>query len=110
MAHDLNADCRQACNDCADACDHCAAACLQEGDVKSMAHCIALDMDCAAMCRLAAGSIARDSELAKRICSLCVLVCETCGEECARHEHAHCQDCAAACRACAEACRRMAAI
>lgn len=39
--------CIEACNDCADACDMCAAACLQEQDVKAMARCIALDIDCA---------------------------------------------------------------
>lgn len=110
MAHDLNADCIDACNACADACDHCATACLQELDVKPMARCIALDMDCAALCRLAAGAMARDSEFAKRICSLCALVCDACGEECGRHEHGHCRDCAAACVRCAEACRRMASV
>jgi hypothetical protein len=110
MTHDINDDCIDACNACADACDYCATACLQEADIKPMAHCIALDMDCAALCRLAAAAMSRGSEFAKRICSLCVLVCEACADECGKHDHAHCQDCAAACRACAEACRRMAAI
>lgn len=49
MAHQMNQTCIDACNACAVACDHCAAACLQEADVKSMARCIALDMDCAAI-------------------------------------------------------------
>ena len=75
-----------------------------------MAHCIALDMECAAMCRLAASSMARGSEFAKRICGLCALVCDACAEACARHDHEHCRACAAACVACAAACRRMAAI
>ena len=110
MAHDLNADCIAACNACADACDHCSTACLQELDVKPMARCIALDMDCAALCRLAASCIARDSEFAKRLCSLCALVCDTCGEECARHGHDHCRHCALTCKTCAEACRRMVAV
>jgi hypothetical protein len=34
-------------------------------------------------------------------------VCQACGDECAKHQARHCQDCAAACRRCAEACRRM---
>ncbi|MCE4555757.1 four-helix bundle copper-binding protein [Pelomonas cellulosilytica] len=110
MSHDLTTDCIDACNACADACDRCATACLQEPDPKPMTRCVALDIDCAALCRLAAGAIARDSELARRICGLCVLACEACGEECGRHEHDHCQACAAACRACAEACRQMVAV
>ncbi|MEO6279354.1 four-helix bundle copper-binding protein [Roseateles sp.] len=110
MPHDLNDACREACNACADACDRCATACLQEPDVKPMAHCIALDMDCAALCRLAAGAIARGSEFSKRICGLCALLCDTCGKECGNHQHQHCQDCATACAECAAACRRMAAV
>jgi hypothetical protein len=44
----------------------CATKCLQEPDVKRMARCIALDMDCAAICRLASGYMAPGSEFAKR--------------------------------------------
>jgi hypothetical protein len=74
-----------------------------------MARCIALDMDCAAICRLAAGYMSRDSEFAKQLCQLCAQVCQTCGEECAKHRMDHCQACAQACKQCAEECRRMAA-
>ena len=44
---------------CADACDYCSSACLQEYDVKMMAECIGLDMDCAAICRMAAAYMAQ---------------------------------------------------
>jgi hypothetical protein len=101
--------CIEACNRCATHCDHCASACLKEADVKSMAACIALDLDCAGICRFAAGAMARESAHAPAICRLCAELCEACAEECAKHAHAHCQDCARACRACAEECRRMAA-
>ena len=74
------ADCLQSCNDCAAQCYHCVAACLQEDDVKMMARCIALDIDCA----------------------------QACGEECENHETDHCQQCAGACFDCAEQCRSMA--
>lgn len=107
--HQQYASCIEACNACADACDHCASACLQEQDVKMMARCIALDIDCAAICRLAAGYMARGSEFANQICRLCADVCQTCGDECAKHEHDHCQQCAEACLRCAEECRKMAA-
>jgi len=107
--HKFNA-CIEACNACATSCNHCAASCLEETDVKMMARCIALDMDCAAICALAAAAMARDSEHAKAICGLCATICDSCGDECAKHQMDHCQDCAKACRACAEACRKMAAM
>ncbi|MEC4723162.1 four-helix bundle copper-binding protein [Noviherbaspirillum sp. CPCC 100848] len=100
--------CIDACYACAAACDHCAAACLQEQDVKMMARCIALDMDCAEICRMAAAYMARGSELASALCRVCADVCEACGDECAQHQMGHCQECAQACRRCADECRRMA--
>ncbi|HEY9064889.1 MAG TPA: four-helix bundle copper-binding protein [Burkholderiaceae bacterium] len=109
MPRQTDQACIDACNVCADACDHCAASCLREQDVKSMAHCIALDLDCAAICRTAAGYMARGSEFARALCRLCGQICKACGEECAKHPMAHCQECARACRGCAEDCERMAA-
>ena len=108
MPHETYAACIEACNGCATACNHCAASCLKETDVKMMARCIALDMDCAAACQLAAATMARGSEFAKAICALCADICQACGEECAKHKHAHCQACAKACKDCAAACREMA--
>jgi hypothetical protein len=108
MDHQQYATCIEACNECAAACDHCATACLQEADVKTMARCIALDIDCAEMCRLAAAAMARGSEQAGAICALCADICEACGDECAQHKPDHCQRCAQACKRCAGECRRMA--
>ena len=101
--------CIDACEVCSDACNHCAASCLREDDVKHMARCIALDIECAAVCQFAAASMARGSPYAVAICRLCAEICDACGEECALHEAAHCRACAEACRDCAEECRRMAA-
>jgi Domain of Unknown Function (DUF326) len=109
MATQTNQACIDACNACADACDACSTACLQEPDVGMMARCIALDIDCASLCRLAAAFMARGSDFATALCRTCAQVCEACGDECAKHEASHCQACAKACRQCAEACRRMAA-
>lgn len=100
--------CIEACNSCADTCDRCATACLQEKDVQMMTRCIALDVDCASICRLAAGYMSRDSDFAKALCRQCADVCQACGDECARHQHDHCQQCAQACHRCADECRRMA--
>lgn len=109
MAHQQFQSCIDACNACADACDHCASACLAEADPKSLARCISLDIDCAAMCRFAAGAMARDSFAVDAICESCAQLCDLCGEECERHAAMdHCRLCAEACRRCAEECRRMA--
>ncbi len=101
--------CIEACNICSTACDYCAASCLGEADVKRLARCIALDIDCAQACRLAAGFIARGSELAGVFCKACAQACDSCADECAKHPMRHCQDCAQVCRRCADECRRMAA-
>ncbi|WP_349617325.1 four-helix bundle copper-binding protein [Azotobacter salinestris] len=101
--------CIQACSHCAWACEACAASCLREDNVQMMARCIALDMDCADFCKMAATLMARGSDYAQAFCRQCAQVCRACGEECARHEAEHCQRCAQACRACAEECERMAA-
>ncbi len=108
MAHKQFESCITTCNECADACDHCAVACLDEKNVADMAGCIKLDMDCAAICRLAVSYMARGSDFAQEICELCAQVCDDCAEECGRHQMDHCQQCAEACRRCAEACRKMA--
>src|SRR5258706_15032303 len=107
MPHERFASCIEACNACAVACDHCAAACLQESDPKALVRCIALDVDCAAICRLAAGYMSRSSELSAEICGFCAEVCETCEAECEKHDMDHCRKCAEACKRCAEECRRM---
>lgn len=108
MLQEERGRCIDTCDACAAACDHCAASCLGEKDVKAMARCIQLDMDCAAICRLASSYLARDSELAGMICETCAEVCDECARECERHGMEHCKQCAAACRRCAEECRRMA--
>ena len=110
MPHQTYAACIEACNSCAVACNHCLASCLQEPDVKMMSRCIALDIDCAQLCAVAAAMMARDSDHAGAICALCADVCQACGDECAKHDMEHCQQCAKACHACAKACRSMAAM
>lgn len=108
MSHQQFKSCIEACYACAATCDHCASACLQEDDVKMMARCIALDIECARICRLAGASMASGSEFAKDVCRLCAMICQACGDECAKHQMDHCQECAQACHRCADECRRMA--
>lgn len=109
MAQEELERCILACNRCAAACDHCSTACLGEDNVAHMTRCIRLDMDCSAMCRLAASAMARNSESAGKICRLCAEVCQTCSDECGKHQYDHCKDCAEACMECADACLKMAA-
>ncbi len=74
--HQQYQSCVAACNACADACDHCSTACLQESDVKMMARCIALDIDCAQICRVAAAVMARGGPAASAICQACAAICD----------------------------------
>ena len=106
--HEKYQSCIEACNECATACEHCANACLQEEDVKMMVRCIALDHDCAIICRVASGFMARGSAFAESLCRACAEVCRACGEECRKHEVEHCQQCAEACEHCADECEKMA--
>jgi hypothetical protein len=107
MAHQQYESCINACNACADSCDHCATACLKEPDVKFLVECIRLNMDCAAICRLAPAYMARGSDFAKQVCAMCADVCEACGQECAKHQVPQCEECAIACKQCEDECRRM---
>ncbi|RSL29562.1 four-helix bundle copper-binding protein [Salibacterium salarium] len=91
-----------------EACNHCYSACLQEKDVEMMAECIRLDRECADICGFAAQAMQRNSRFAKEICNVCAHVCQACGDECAKHEHDHCQRCAEICHHCANVCQDMA--
>lgn len=110
MAHEKNQSLMQALNDCAAECNHCATACLDEQNVKMLAKCIKLDVDCAQICSLTAAFVARDSAHAMHLMKECAEICDACAAECEKHaaHHDHCKRCAEACRACAEACRSMA--
>ena len=83
--------------ECADACNTCSTACLAEQDVKAMADCIKLDMDCAQICQLTAAFISRNSDHAKHLMKACSKICKKCAEECSRHKVEHCRQCAEAC-------------
>ena len=102
--------CIEACLRCASICNHCASSCTQEEDVKMMARCIQLDMECAAICYAAAQLMSMGSAQAMEICRICARVCQACGDECAQHDMQHCRECAEICFRCAEECRQMTGI
>ena len=65
--------CIKACLRCADACNHCASSCTQEKDIKMMARCIQLDMECATICYASAQLMSLGSEMAKAVCQIVVM-------------------------------------
>ncbi|CAI8724014.1 MULTISPECIES: four-helix bundle copper-binding protein [Kosakonia] len=107
--HTEHQRCAEACYQCAAACEHCALSCLQEKNIDMMRECIKLDVQCAALCRLAGQFMALESKHLLSLCRICVDVCKACAEECSKHQLQHCQQCAKRCRVCAEACLQMTA-
>src|SRR3546814_20256138 len=85
MSHQKYQHCIEACNACAVECSHCATECLKEEDVKMLAMCIQLDLECAAICRSAAEVMSLGSGYSTQLCRLCADVCNACGEECEKH-------------------------
>lgn len=97
----------QACLLCAIACNNCAVACLNEKDVKGMAKCIQLDLECSAICRAAAEVMSLNSTFSGKLLELCMDVCNDCAAECGLHASLgmeHCRRCAEACLHCASVC------
>lgn len=108
MSHKTYESLISALNNCAAVCNHCITACLDEVDVKMLSNCIKLDIDCAQICSLTAGFLARGSEHAKHLLPECADICNTCAEECEKHAHMeHCKECAEACRKCASECLQL---
>jgi hypothetical protein len=105
MSHHLTTairDCLAACDSCAEACGNCFAHMVGEASNNDCPRCC---VECAAICRLCADAMARNSPFMKELCELCARICTWCADQCNAHEMAHCRACAEACRRCAAACR-----
>jgi response regulator RpfG family c-di-GMP phosphodiesterase len=90
---------------CAAQCTHCYDACQREKEKENLNRCIALDEECADICRLTATRLEKSSENSEKFLRLCAEICESCAAECEKHTHMeHCKKCAEACRTCAEMC------
>ncbi len=104
-------ECVDACNDCAMVCLSCADACIAENKGDTLAACIRLNLDCAALCTATAQMLARaagpDWIVLSAALRACEAACAACAAQCGQHaQHMeHCRICAAACHACEEACR-----
>ena len=92
---------------CSAICNSCADACLAEP--MDMTQCIRLCLDCSDICaataRVAMRRSGGDRETIRAQLAVCIRICDICGNECARHDNAHCRRCAQMCRECAEDCR-----
>lgn len=110
MTYDQFSSNIDACNQCANACDEFFSACLCEQRSPDMASCMRAHVDYAAICRTAAGAMARSSLVAHIICESCARVCEICANESMKHDVEVCRQSDQACRNCATACRQAAAL
>lgn len=95
----------EALTNCINHCNICADDCLEEDNVQMMAQCIRLDRICADACNTLNNVHATQYKEINDLVQYCTKICDDCAEECEKHEHQHCKECAKACRECAEACR-----
>ena len=77
----------------ATATEWCADQCTDEGP--QMAHCIRLCRDVADLALLNVRLLSRDSVFGPDVAQTFAHAAEECAQECARHSHEHCQQCAA---------------
>tara|TARA_Y100000815_G_scaffold233641_1_gene225227 strand:+ start:886 stop:1206 length:321 start_codon:yes stop_codon:yes gene_type:complete len=89
---------------CVVACNHCADACLDEDNLDMMVDCIRTDRVCAEVCDTTAKVLLTSYEDVDALVKYCQQICTACADECEKHEHQHCQECAKACRACEKEC------
>ena len=102
--------CIHECDDCHDACAAAVSHCLEMGGRHAAAAHIRLLLDCAEICRTAAGFMLRGSDLHRLTCGVCAQVCERCAASCeALRADDTMRACAEECRLCAASCREMAA-
>ncbi|HKL37020.1 MAG TPA: four-helix bundle copper-binding protein [Salegentibacter sp.] len=89
---------------CINHCNYCADACLDEDNVKMMKDCIRTDRVCAEVCAALNQVLAIKYNDVEGLVEYCKKVCQSCADECSKHDHQHCKDCAEACKECVSAC------
>ncbi|MBI2134269.1 four-helix bundle copper-binding protein [Candidatus Woesearchaeota archaeon] len=93
--------------ECFRSCEETIAYCLSKGGRHVKEDHIKRLQDCADLCLSTSSFIARDSELAEQIASLCAQACDSCAESCDALKDARMQDCAETCRRCSESCKEL---
>lgn len=73
-------------------CEWCADRCLDHGP--EMRECVRLCRDVASLASLNVAFLARDSPFGLAVAETFARAAAECADECARHPHAHCQECA----------------
>ena len=104
---DRMADCIDNCLEAAQACEWCADECIRLGE-EEMTRCIQLCRDVADVATLHARFMARNSSFEGDLAAVCAELCRECADECATHDHDHCQTCADVVSRCANSCEEMA--
>ncbi len=89
---------------CINHCNYCADACLDEENVEMMKDCIRTDRVCAEVCAALNQVLAIKYNDVEGLVEYCKKVCQSCADECSKHDHQHCKDCAEACKECVSAC------
>ena len=69
-----------------------------------MKDCIRLDRVCAEACSSLSQILATKYDDVQDLVDYCKKLCQACADECEKHDHQHCKDCAKACRECVSAC------
>jgi hypothetical protein len=90
---------------CAVECEHCAEACMGQPE---MMKCSRMCLDTSESCRMLATFMVRGSYFIAPLASACAEICETCAQECEKHDMDHCKKCARSCREAAEVYRKIA--
>lgn len=98
-------ECIELCNQAAEVTEWCADECLGSAE---MEECARQCRDIADLTSLHARFMARGSDYSTDLARACAEACESCADECDRHDARHCQVTADVLRACAESCRSMA--
>jgi hypothetical protein len=91
--------------DCEAQCEHMTNHLKHHAKEQGRARQAMLLRDCADICGLTAKFIARGAMFARQAAAFCAMICEACGNECARFPDAMSQSCAEVCLECADHCR-----
>lgn len=91
--------------DCEAHCEHMTNHLKHHAKERGRARQAMLLRDCADICGLTAKFIARGAMFSRQAAGFCAMICEVCGNECARFPDPMSQSCAEVCLACADHCR-----
>lgn len=103
--------CIRDCGECATVCAQTTHHCLHLGGDHASPEHQGLLRDCAQICGVAVGFMARSSHHASEICRLCTEICVACADDCDRlaDGDSMMKQCVQVCRKCAQSCEKMAA-